>query len=78
MVKDYKPKLKEFMQLAGMQNASDLHMGVGKRPTLRIDGNLVPIAKEPILTPEDIEGFIDGKSEGIKEMSKILLGKIKK
>jgi twitching motility protein PilT len=59
MAKDYSAKLKEFMQLAGMQNASDLHFGVGKRPTLRIDGNLVPVAKEPILTPEDTEGFID-------------------
>jgi len=59
ITKDYKARLEEYMQLAAMQNASDLHFGVGKRPSLRIDGNLVPLSKEPILTPEETEALID-------------------
>lgn len=57
-IKNYQEKLSEYLETAAMQNASDLHFGVGKRPTLRIDGNLVPLAKEPILTPEDTEGLV--------------------
>lgn len=55
---DYREKLRDYLLTTAMQNASDLHIGVGKRPTLRIDGNLVPLAKEPILSPEDTEGLI--------------------
>jgi twitching motility protein PilT len=58
MAMNYKEKLNEYLLTTAMQNASDLHLGVGKRPTLRIDGNLVPLSKEPILTPQDTEGLI--------------------
>jgi twitching motility protein PilT len=58
MPMNYKEKLHEYLLIAATQNASDLHLGVGKRPTLRIDGNLVPLAKEPILTPDDTIGLI--------------------
>ena len=40
------------------QNASDLHLAVGRRPTLRIDGVLVPLEKEPLITPETVEEMI--------------------
>jgi len=55
---DYKQKLNELLLTAAKQNASDLHIGVGRRPTLRIDGILIPIAKEPVLTKEDAEGLV--------------------
>jgi len=55
---DYQKKLAELMILAGQQGASDIHLGVGKKPSLRIDGNLVAVAKEPILTPEDVAGLV--------------------
>lgn len=35
------------------QNASDLHIVVGKPPTLRIDGELIPLERKKILVPED-------------------------
>jgi twitching motility protein PilT len=57
-IKDFQAKMQEYLITTASQSASDLHIGVGKRPTLRIDGNLVPLAKEPILTPEDVEGLI--------------------
>mgnify|MGYP000209307820 CR=1 FL=1 len=51
-------KLKELLTAAARENASDLHLGVGRRPTLRIDGVLVPLQKESVITPEAAEGLI--------------------
>ncbi|MEK7195930.1 MAG: PilT/PilU family type 4a pilus ATPase [Patescibacteria group bacterium] len=55
---DYKEKLNELLLTTARQNASDLHLAVGRRPTLRIDGILVALQKENILTPEDTQGLI--------------------
>lgn len=52
-------KLKDLLLLAAKQGASDVHLGVGKRPNFRMDGNLIPLIKEPILDPQTVEGFID-------------------
>jgi twitching motility protein PilT len=54
---DYKQKLSELLLTAARQNASDLHIAVGRRPTLRIDGALINLQQEPILTPEDAQGL---------------------
>jgi len=35
-------------------NASDLHLISGIVPTIRIEGNLIPLSNAPILTPEEI------------------------
>ncbi len=58
MNEEYLQKLNELLLTAARQNASDLHIAVGRRPTLRIDGILVPLAKEPILTKEEAEGLV--------------------
>lgn len=55
---DYKQKLNELLLVCAQQQASDLHLAVGKRPTLRLDGTLLPLQKEAILTPEMAEGII--------------------
>ena len=55
---DYQNKLAELMILSAQQGASDLHLSVGKHPTVRIDGNLVPVSNESILTPEMTAGLI--------------------
>src|SRR3989344_4152468 len=55
---DYKEKLRSLLIDTAKQNASDLHIAVGRRPTLRIDGSLVPVQKEPIVTPEIAEGLV--------------------
>lgn len=54
---DYKQKLEELLLLCAKQEASDLHIAVGRHPSLRIDGSLMPLTKEPILTPKDAEGL---------------------
>lgn len=55
---DYKAKLNELLMSCAKQAASDLHIAVGRRPTLRMDGVLVPLQKEPITIPELAEGII--------------------
>jgi len=55
---DYRQKLNDLLLTTARQNASDLHLGVGRHPTLRIDGVLIPLQKEPILTPEMAENLI--------------------
>src|SRR3989344_2667385 len=55
---NFKEKLNELLLTAARQSASDLHIGVGRRPTLRIDGVLIPLQKEQILIPEISEGLI--------------------
>ena len=55
---DYKEKLIELLTATARQNASDLHLAVGRHPTIRVDGALIPLQKEPILTPEAAEGLI--------------------
>jgi twitching motility protein PilT len=54
---DYKAKLDELLITTARQGASDLHIAVGRKPTLRIDGALIPLQQEPILTPEDAQGM---------------------
>lgn len=50
-------KIKKLMRLVAQQNASDLHLVVGRYPTLRQDGKLYPLTQESILTPEDTEAL---------------------
>ena len=57
-MEDYKQKLNSLLTETARQNASDLHLAVGRKPTLRIDGVLVPLENEPVMTPEAAEGII--------------------
>ena len=55
----YEQRMKNILSLVGQEGASDLHLVVGRYPTLRIDGRLAPISKEGILTPDDTKGLAD-------------------
>ncbi len=57
MITNYQQELDELLLTVAQNNASDLHIGVGKKPTLRIDGGLVSIEQKKILTPQDCEGL---------------------
>src|SRR3989344_4107954 len=57
-MENYKQKLSDLLVTTARQGASDLHLAVGRRPTLRIDGVLVPLQQEPVVTPEIAEGLI--------------------
>ena len=55
---DYKQKLNNLLLITAKQSASDLHIAVGRRPTIRVDSMLLPVANEPIFTREDCEGLV--------------------
>jgi twitching motility protein PilT len=55
-------KLKSFLSMVAQREASDLHLVVGRYPTIRVDGKLVPLPGEEVLIPE-----------AIKEFSKVML-----
>jgi len=50
-------KIKSLLRLVPQQGASDLHLVVGRYPTLRVDGKLYPITQEGILQAEDTTAF---------------------
>jgi twitching motility protein PilT len=54
---DYHKELNELVLIVSSEGASDLHLSVGRHPTLRVSGDLIPIVKKPVLTPEDTMGF---------------------
>jgi len=45
--------------LVGQQGASDIHLVVGRYPTLRIDGKLHALTQEKMLTPADTKAMSD-------------------
>lgn len=55
---NYKSQMDNLLVATARQGASDLHIIVGKRPTIRLDGILVQLQQEPIVTPEISEGLI--------------------
>ncbi|MBI2591551.1 MAG: PilT/PilU family type 4a pilus ATPase [Candidatus Brennerbacteria bacterium] len=57
-MEDYQQKLKDLLLMTARQNSSDLHLSIGRRPTLRIDGVLIPLQKEPVLTPEAVQELV--------------------
>jgi len=59
MNKNYKAELEEFLEIVGENNASDLHLCVGRRPTIRIDGHLRDLPQYPVLTKEHAEELIN-------------------
>jgi len=52
-------RIKNLLRLAAQQDASDLHLAVGRHPTLRIDGKLIPLSQEAILLTEDTKAMAD-------------------
>lgn len=46
-------RLKRLMEIVVQQGASDLHLSVARYPTLRIDGDLIPLTSDSILTARD-------------------------
>jgi twitching motility protein PilT len=52
-------KIKSLLRIVAQQNASDLHLVVGRYPTLRLDGKLYPLTQESILSMEETQGLAD-------------------
>lgn len=54
---DAEQKLKALLTLVGQEAASDLHLVVGRYPTLRINGKLHPLSQEKLLMPDDTRAY---------------------
>lgn len=55
---DFYKQLSELLLAAIKQSASDLHISVGRRPTVRIDSTLTPVGNSQVITKEVAEGLI--------------------
>lgn len=55
---DYKKQLEELILIVLRENGSDLHLGVGRVPAIRVSGELIFLVKHPILTKEDGDGIL--------------------
>jgi len=56
---DYKAKLEELILNLIREGGSDLHLGAGRNPAIRVAGELIFLVKHPALTQEDMLGFLD-------------------
>lgn len=54
-----KLKLEQLFNLMLERGASDLHLSVGRPPTMRIDRKLTPVPGEKVLTAETARGLIE-------------------
>lgn len=53
-------EIQQLLQLVIDKKASDLHLVVGIPPALRVDGELVRVSNEPLLSKEEAERIIKG------------------
>lgn len=60
------PTLQELLRCAVERKASDLHLTVGLPPQLRVDGQLTPVSKTPLLD-QDTEGLCDELLEPLQK-----------
>jgi twitching motility protein PilT len=55
---DYKKEFEDLVLNVIRENGSDLHLGAGRVPAIRVMGELIFLVKHPVLTQEDMLGFL--------------------
>ncbi len=55
---DYSQKLAALIEMLIAQGASDLHLGAGTQPVIRVSRALTPILSEAMLTNDDVMGLL--------------------
>jgi twitching motility protein PilT len=60
MEPNYSQELKKILEAGIAAGASDLHLTVGLAPILRVDGKLLSLPKEAVLTEERLEKLLSG------------------
>lgn len=53
-------EVQRLLDYAISQNASDLHVTVGAPPIIRVDGRLLAVKGEEVVTPDIAKGFVEG------------------
>ena len=61
-------RLEYWLGKAIATNSSDLHLVCGYPPVLRMNGSLVPIENEGLLTPESLEGVLSAVRTDVQKM----------
>ena len=59
MSTDYKKQLDSFISILLKEGASDLHLGEGRLPIIRVSGLLIPLSNQPVSTRQDVRGILD-------------------
>src|SRR3989344_2790709 len=55
---DYKNKLEELILTVIREGGSDLHLGTGRAPVIRVVGELIFLVKHPVFTAADTMGIL--------------------
>jgi twitching motility protein PilT len=55
---NYKKELEELILHVIREGGSDLHLGAGRVPTVRVSGELIFLLKYPVFTNEDMSGIL--------------------
>ncbi len=55
---DYKKELEELILTVIREGGSDLHLGGGRVPAIRVNGELIFLVKHPVFTKEDMIGIL--------------------
>jgi twitching motility protein PilT len=56
---NYKKELEDFILTIIREGGSDLHIGAGRVPAVRVSGELIFLVKNAVLTQEDMVGFLN-------------------
>src|SRR5437870_983933 len=56
---DHKKELEDLIMTVIREGGSDLHLSEGRHPTIRVSGELIPLVKKELLTPQDTSAFLD-------------------
>ena len=51
-------QIDELLRLATKKGASDLHLVVGQRPIIRVNGVLTPLEKTTVITPTEMQDSV--------------------
>ncbi len=49
----YKQQMEQMIEIVRSQGASDLHLSIGRHPTIRVAGTLIPLQNMPVLSGND-------------------------
>lgn len=59
MKKEHQIYFEKLIQTVYAEGGSDLHLAEGRYPIIRVNGNLIPLVKEEVLSGEHIQAFLD-------------------
>lgn len=59
MAAEHKKQLDNLISILIKEGASDLHLGEGRLPTIRVSGMLIPLTNQPVVSRQDMKGMLD-------------------